>query len=132
MRRGPKPKPYLLKAAEGFRGHRPHYPGVELPAGPFEPPCKLDDVARHEWDRVLAIAHWIRETDSVALADRCLCFQRVVECERQIQKMGLFVKTEDGEKSNPLIKIAHFYRASMAVWDRELGLRGNNEWLMNQ
>jgi hypothetical protein len=79
-------KPFELKAVEGFRGHRKHSPGIGMPAMPFDPPMKLTGLAKSEWNRLLSAAHWLRESESAALADRCLCCQRVQEAEAIIRR----------------------------------------------
>jgi P27 family predicted phage terminase small subunit len=93
-----------------------------MPAIPFGPPMKLTKFARREWDRILGTAHWLRESESVALADRCLCFQRLQECERILQKEGLTVKDSRGETTHPVLRIARAYRSAMLRYDAELGL----------
>jgi phage terminase small subunit len=122
MKRGPKPKPYLMKLAEGNPGRRKLEPGIELPAKPFDPPFPLEPVAQREWDRVIALGYWLRETESVAIADRCLCFQRVQEAEAEIQRDGFTCVVRGREVSNPAVRIAKSYRDAMNRWDRELYL----------
>jgi P27 family predicted phage terminase small subunit len=126
MRTGRKPKPFLLKLAEGNRGRRKLKPGVDLPVGPFEPPFPLDGIALVEWERIVAAAFWLRETDSVAVADRCLCFQRLLEAEQDIRDRGTIVRTRNGKVANPSIRIARTYRVSIQRYDSELGLTASS------
>jgi P27 family predicted phage terminase small subunit len=126
MRTGRKPKPFLLKLAEGNRGRRKLSPGVDLPAGPFDPPFPLDGIALREWERIIAAAYWLRETDSVAVADRCLCFQRLLEAEQDIRDRGTIVRTRNGKVTNPSIRIARAYRISIQRYDSELGLTASS------
>jgi P27 family predicted phage terminase small subunit len=122
MKRGPKPKPFLLKVQEGNRGRRKLIPGLEVPPSRFEPPMPLTGVALREWHRLLAVAHWLRETESAAIADRCLCMQRVIEAEEDVVKFGFTIRGRHGEVANPSVRIARAYRSAMQRWDAELGL----------
>ena len=122
MKPGRRPKPYVLKAAEGFRGHRKHLPGVEVAVTAFVPPFALSGLALREWNCVLSVAHWLRETEAVAICDRCLCFQRLQECEAQLRKEGLVIQGSRGEVTHPMLGIAKEYRAAMQRYDAELGL----------
>jgi P27 family predicted phage terminase small subunit len=120
--KGRKPKPYLLKASEGNRGHRKLKPPPVAPAGQFEPPFPLEGIARGEWDRILLEAPWLRASEAMALADRCLCFQRMMEAEQDIAKRGMVVRTRNGKVKNPSVQIARGYRLSVQKHDVELGL----------
>lgn len=130
--RGQKPKPYLMKESEGFRGHRKHSKGVDIPADAFEPPIPLDALARKEWDRVLSVAHWIRASDAMALADRCVCFQRLLECEDEIRRTGMTVETDKGSFTAPAVRNAKTYRTSLQRYDAELGLTASSRTRVGQ
>lgn len=119
---GRKPKSYEQKVAEGNPGRRPLVPGLEVSAGSFQPPFALGEVGLREWNRVLSSAYWLRETEAAAVADRCLCFERIAECEADIAKRGTVVRTRNGKVMNPSIRIAKAYRTSMQRYDVELGL----------
>jgi phage terminase small subunit len=123
MKRGPKPKPYLVKLAEGNPGKRPLNPGAQLPPKPFGPPIPLDPVALREWDRIMAFGFWLRESESVGLADRCLCFSRMLEAEDHIRRTGFTVISRGREISNPAVRVAKGYRDAMSRWDAELYLK---------
>jgi P27 family predicted phage terminase small subunit len=122
LKPGRRAKPFELKKAEGFRGHRKHLPGVEAAATAFDPPFTLSGVALREWNRVMSVAHWLRETESAAVADRCLCFQRLQECEAQLRKEGLVIQGSRGEVTHPVLRVARAYRAALQRYDAELGL----------
>lgn len=122
MKPGRRPKPFELKKAEGFRGHRKHLPGVEIAATEFDPPFRLTGLALREWNRILGTAHWLRESESAALADRCLCHQRLQEAEAIIRKEGFTVQGARGETTHPAVRIAKAYRTSLQRYDVELGL----------
>lgn len=124
--RGRKPKPFLMKLHEGNRGKRKLLPGVEPQSRPFEPPFQLDGFALQEWDRILGVAYWLRESDSVAIADRCLCLQRCLEAEEDIRQRGHVVLTRNGRVQNPSIRIARSYRISIQRHDAELGLTASS------
>jgi P27 family predicted phage terminase small subunit len=127
---GRKPKSYEQKLAEGNPGRRPIVPGLEVPAGKFRPPIALGEVGLREWNRILSCAYWLRETEAVAIADRCLCFERMVECEEDVAKRGTTVRTRNGKVANPSIRIGKGYRASMQRYDVELGLMSSSRTRM--
>lgn len=126
MKPGSKPKPFFLKLMEGNRGHRTLKPGVDLPSGPFEPPFPLDGIALQEWERITTVAYWLRESESAAIADRCLCFQRLLECEQDIRDRGQVVRTRNGKVANPSIRIGRNYRLALQKYDAELGLTASS------
>jgi P27 family predicted phage terminase small subunit len=132
MRPGRKPKPFLLKLIEGNRGHRKLKAGAEPALGPFGPPFPLDGIALHEWERITPAAYWLRETDSLAVADRCLCFQRMLEAEQNIRDRGMTVRTRAGVVTNPSIRIARSYRLSVQRYDSELGLTASSRSRVGQ
>lgn len=126
MKTGRKPKPAALKIAEGNVGHRVIKPGVDVLPGAFEPSFPLDGIARAEWDRIINTAFWLRETDSTAIADRCLCFQRMLEAEQDIRARGLIVEGTKSPVPNPSIRVAKAYRLSLQRYDSELGLTASS------
>jgi P27 family predicted phage terminase small subunit len=119
---GRKPKSHVQKVAEGNLGRRPLVPGLEVPAGTFRPPLTLGDVGLREWNRILRCAYWLRETEATAIADRCLCFERMVECEEDVANRGTVVRTRNGKVANPSIRIGKSYRMALQRYDVELGL----------
>jgi P27 family predicted phage terminase small subunit len=125
--RGQKPKPYALKEAEGFPGHRQHSQGVEVAAEDFAPPVTLGAVARKEWNRLMEVAFWLRPSDAAALADRCACWQRLQEAEAAIKKLGILVESpKGGMRANPAISVAKSYRNALQRYDAELGLTASS------
>jgi phage terminase small subunit len=123
-----------VKLAEGNPGKRRLDPGIQLPAKSFGPPISLDPVAQSEWDRIMGFAFWLRESESVAIADRCVCWSRMLEAEDHVRRIGFTVISRGREISNPAIRIAKGYRDAMGRWDAELylkpfsnpGIRGNS------
>jgi P27 family predicted phage terminase small subunit len=118
----PMSRTYSTKSAAGNRGHRGLVPEVKNAAGEFEPPFCLDKAASAEWDRIIAEAHWFTETDAVALADRCLCFSRLLAAEEDISKRGHVIPTRNGKVLNPSIRVARSYREALMKYDTQLGL----------
>lgn len=119
---GRKRKPFVVKVAEGNRGHRKLKPGVEPPSSAFEPPFELDEVAMAEWRRVVSECYWIRASESFMLAERCRCVSRLQQAEADIATRGLIVRSGGRKVKNPSIQIAREYRAAIAKYDIELGM----------
>jgi P27 family predicted phage terminase small subunit len=95
-------------------------------AAELVPPFPLDKTARAEWDRIIAEAHWLTETDTAAVADRCLCFSRLLAAERDISDRGHVIQTRNGNVLNPSIRVARSYRAALMKHDTALGLTPNS------
>jgi P27 family predicted phage terminase small subunit len=87
----------------------------------LEPPFSLDQTARAEWDRIIAEAPWLTETDTGAVADRCVCFSRLLLAERDISNRGHVIQTRNGKVLNPSIRVARTYRAALMKHGSELG-----------
>jgi P27 family predicted phage terminase small subunit len=122
MIRGRKPKPLEQRALEGKPVKRKAVSRLAVPQTRFKPPIQLGKVGRKEWKRVLSIAYWLRETEALAVADRCLCFERMVEAEDDIRKRGMQVRTKRGMVTNPSVRHSRTYRISLQRYDVELGL----------
>lgn len=112
--RGRKPKPTKLKLIEGNPGRRPlnqDEPKPALEALCPDPPEHLGEVAQQEWRRVSEELHrlgLLTRVDSTALAAYCQSYERWVQAERAIAKVGLLTKTTGGNAvQNPLIGIAN-------------------------
>ena len=153
--RGRKPKPARLKVLEGNPGKRKINPGLQLPPGaPPEPqwPALLPgtrekrqrEEAQREWRRVVPdldrmglLAH----VDRGLLADYCVCWARLVECERLISETGLVTATTvvvraNGEEvvqlgRNPLSVTAKEYRSQLKHYCSELGLGPSSRGRLN-
>ncbi len=120
--KGRKPKPYLVKAAAGNPGKRKLQPGVQPAATPFDPPMPLEGAAAEEWRRVVSEATWLRAPEAAAIADRCLCWARLLEAEADIAERGFIVRTRNGKVKNPSVQIAREYRKAIQAYDAALGL----------
>lgn len=147
MRPGPAPKPPQLRLLEGNPSKRPiptdtaatRVPPVapveprwaELLPGPDADRARRD--ARAEWRRVVPVLDrlgLLSAVDRTVLADYCLCWARVLECERALAG-GLMlevVKTgRDGASyvdtvRHPLSTTVTDYRRAMRAYIAELGL----------
>lgn len=122
MIRGRKPKPLEQRALEGNPRKRKALAGIPVPKTRFAPPIELGADGLREWERILGVAYWLRETEALAVADRCLCFERMVEAEADIRKRGMQLKTKRGPVTNPSVRHARSYRISLQRYDAELGL----------
>ena len=136
--RGPKKKPPHLKVVEGNPGKRPIEEGVKAPPeAPDEPDWRAifpgnakgigevrKDAAR-EWAAVVPVLDKIgilSTVDRALLIDYCVCWARLLECERKISTMGLAVEGERGWMKNPHITAAGQYRTQLKSYIGELGL----------
>lgn len=145
---GPKPKPPRLKVIEGNPGKRP------IPESPKPPPIApreptwsrilhgdAEDVrqarrdARAEWRRVVPVLDGLgllTQVDALTLTDYCVCWARLVQCERALSSEGLVVEVwqldADGEtvrtaiRRNPKSTTANQYRSQLRFYVGELGL----------
>lgn len=116
---GPAPKPASLKAYEGNRGRRKLSVG-DVRSGPIESPIPLEGLALAEWERIIGDAFWLTEADAGNLADRCICFARMLEAEADIKKRGMTVGRR--KSANPSVRFARQYRRDVQRYDNVLGL----------
>lgn len=122
MIRGRKPKPLEQRALEGKPAKRKAAAGLPVPRTRFQPPIELGAVGLKEWERILSVAYWLRETEALAVADRCLCYERMVEAESDIRKRGMQLRSKRGPVTNPSVRHSRSYRISLQRYDVELGL----------
>jgi P27 family predicted phage terminase small subunit len=122
MIRGRKPKPLEQRALEGKPVKRKAAPGLPVPKTRFLPPVELGAIGLKEWERILSVAYWLRETEALAVADRCLCYERMVEAEADIRKRGMQLRSKRGPVTNPSVRHSRSYRISLQRYDVELGL----------
>jgi P27 family predicted phage terminase small subunit len=88
------------------------------------PPNDLNVEGTHEWKRITGLLrdrNALDGLDQAALRDYLVCWQRLQDCEADIQKRGILVKGARGTVKNPSLQIAKSYRESMLAWARELG-----------
>jgi len=100
MRRGPKPKPSIIRDLEGNQGKKrrnrsePEFP----PADPMSPPEWLNVVAREEWLRVAPVlgkVGLLTVVDVTALAAYCACYSRYREAEEVLEQLGTTFTVRD-------------------------------------
>jgi P27 family predicted phage terminase small subunit len=61
--------------------------------------------------------------DQAALGDYITCWQRLRECEQEIETHGLIVEGANGARvKNPAATLARNYRQSLLAWCKEFGL----------
>jgi len=109
MRRGRKPLPPELKALKGERADR--MPAAAAPPSePPECPAYLDDVAREEWGRMVAILGQnggLTPLSGQSLAVYCDAFSRLQMARLDIAAHGVAIFTDQGSlKTNPAVNVA--------------------------
>jgi P27 family predicted phage terminase small subunit len=154
-RPGPLPKPPALKLLEGNPGHRP------IPDAPKPPPvaprqpswvkhlpgADVADVrkaAADEWKRVVPVLDHLgllSTIDAALLTDYCLCWARLVQCERALSTEGLVVEVDVTNKDgavvgsrlarNPHSVTAKEYRSALKSYVGELGLGPSSRGRLN-
>jgi P27 family predicted phage terminase small subunit len=118
--KGRRPKPYAQKVAEG-RAPKNLIPRIETSAVIHNPPFELPPWALQRFNELKSIATWLRDLDAFALADYCLTEWRILQCEQDIERRGLQVRTRRGPVSNPYSRHLRHYRAHMNRLASELG-----------
>lgn len=135
--RGRKPNTEAVKELQGNPGKRAPKAAQKAQnssAPPLEMPSDLTPAAQVEWKRVvpgLVQRGVVNGYDQTALADYCLCVQRLAECELQVSAMGLLIQGERGMVKNPALQLAREYRNSIRQWCSEFGLTPNSRGRMN-
>jgi P27 family predicted phage terminase small subunit len=134
---GPKPKPPALKLLQGNPGKRslPTEHPQPTPVAPSEPKwtrllpgvaaAQVRKDAAAEWKRVVPVLDnlgLLSAVDASLLTDYCICWARLLECERGLSQQGLTRDSERGVIKNPLTTIATGYRAALKTYVGELGL----------
>lgn len=128
MPRPPKPTE-MLKLSGGYRqdrhGHRVDAGGLDIP-DELECPEHLDEPARAEWGRVLAVLQplgVVTSLDRALLAVYCASWSRWVACEQGIDAGGLVVEGHRGVMSpNPLLRVGRDARDATLKAAAKLGL----------
>ena len=125
--RGRKPHPTKLKVLRGNPGKRPlnkkePKPDPSIP----EPPEHIKGLALKEWYRAAGELHRIgllTVIDRAALAAYCAAFGRWCECEQQISKTGMLIRTPNGYPIvNPLLSVSNKAVAQMRAFLSEFGM----------
>lgn len=136
-KRGPPPKPTVLKLIRGNPGHQAlnkHEPQPTLPVQPPEAPEFLEGFAREEWNRIIVELYRLRLVTAVdinPLAAYCESYRRwrtAVETLTEMERSdpvthGLIVKTQSGGTApNPFVLIAQNAARNMVRYAAEFGL----------
>lgn len=126
--RGRKPKPTAVRQLDGNPGKRPLNDAEPVPP-PGLPTCPefLEQEAREEWDRIVAI---LQEMDLLTTADRsalaayCVAYGRWVRAEQQVRKFGEIVKSPDKgwPMQSPYLSISNQALETMRKLMTEFGL----------
>ncbi len=122
-RRGPPPKPTVLKLVAGNPGGRPlNIREPVPPPGDAEPPPHLDERARSVWAQVvprLVKIGLARSIDGEALARYCQLVTMWRDCTAFIEKNGRSypVRAESGDPKKPgrIVRFDAFVETSMAM-----------------
>lgn len=126
-RRGPAPKPTVLKILSGNPGKRPINQDEPKPK-PIAPKCPswLDKEAKREWKRVapeLERLGLLTIVDGAALAAYCQAYVRWKQAEEIIKREGMTVTTETGYiMPHPAVKIAEKAQQLIKAFCAEFGL----------
>jgi P27 family predicted phage terminase small subunit len=132
----PKRRPAGLKLIEGRSPGRDSggRKVVEPPAFkriPPEPPEWLPDEARAEWERVvpeLARLDLLKPVDRSALTAYCLCWDRLVQAQRQMQEDGsVLARNSQGQVRHPAVAVIETASKELRAWAGEFGLTPSAE-----
>jgi len=89
-------------------------------------PADLEGAAAELWRSIvprLSKAGAVTPADVPALADMCLCWQRLQEAEEAIQREGLIIEGYRGSRvKHPAASLARSYRESFQKWATRFGL----------
>lgn len=126
---GRKPKPTRLKLLAGNPGKRPlnnREPQPPKRKRLPSPPGHLGEIAAHEWRRtgkILQRIGLLTQIDLAALEAYCVTYERWVEAEKQVQKLGPIVKTKNGNLiQNPYLAVANRAMKELRAWLSEFGM----------
>jgi P27 family predicted phage terminase small subunit len=109
MKRGQKAEPLVLRELHGNTSQ--HALPTDVPEGEgvlCEPPEWMDEDQRRQWDYALEYAPrgLLTATDRQILATWCVASVTYAEAVREVRRLGLVVKTKDGNPiQNPFLAI---------------------------
>jgi P27 family predicted phage terminase small subunit len=135
-RRGPAPKPTVLKVLQGNPGKRPLNQNEPKPK-PIAPKCPswLDKEAKREWKRVapeLERLGLLTVVDGAALAAYCQAYSRWKQAEEIIKREGMTFTTETGYlMPHPAVKIAEKSMQLIKAFCAEFGLTPSSRCRMS-
>lgn len=125
--KGRKPKPNVIKIAEGNPGKRKikKEPQPTTKTKPT-PPSHLSAAAKREWTRIskeLWSMGLLTQVDRAALAAYCTVYARWAEAEKKAQQGGLIVESQKGNDiQNPYVGIANRAMDQMYKYLTEFGM----------
>lgn len=132
----PKRRPAGLKLIEGRSpgrdsGGRPVQEPPAFRRLPPEPPEWLPEEARAEWERVvpeLARLELLKPVDRSALVAYCLCWDRLVQAQREIEADGSVLATNSqGRVRHPAVAVIEAASKELRAWAGEFGLTPSAE-----
>ncbi|MFC5144282.1 phage terminase small subunit P27 family [Streptomyces aureoversilis] len=132
----PKPRPAGLKLVEGRAPGRDSGGRLVKPVPSFrrlppEPPEWLPEEARAEWERVvpeLARLELLKPVDRSALAAYCLCWDRLVQAQREMAQDGSVLSTNSqGRVRHPAVAVIEAASKELRAWAGEFGLTPSAE-----
>lgn len=134
--RGRKPKPRELKILDGTRADRINDKAPEPIVGLPEAPGYLDEDARAEWGRMVALLDRmgvLSTTDGAALALYCSIHSRWLKAKASVQVAGLTISTErNGAKTNPAVGVMERCETMMAKLLVEFGCTPSSRGRINK
>ncbi len=127
MTPGPKPRPTVLRRANGNPGKRGYNHAEPIPLdGQPDCPPHLGDAAQEEWHRLASALHGmgvLTVIDRAVLAAYCQCYGRWVDAEEKLKETPLLFKTPSGYvQQSPWLGIANKQLELMGRYMMELGL----------
>jgi P27 family predicted phage terminase small subunit len=126
MAAGRIPQPRQLKILKGNPGKRPLRDEPEPEQKVPECPEELTADAKKEWERItvlLSSCGLVTEIDRAALAAYCQVYSRWLEAEREIEELGLVVKTPNGYPIlSPYLSVANKALHQMQSFLIEFGM----------
>lgn len=120
-------KPIELKLVQGTarKDRMPKNP-LKVPPCQIKAPKFLNEVARVEWERMVALLYpqgLTTELDVAALASYCHSWALLQDAEKAIAEFGALVSTDKGEpKKNPAVDIANEQKKIINTYCGKFGL----------
>jgi P27 family predicted phage terminase small subunit len=130
---GPPPVPTNLRILRGNPSKRPLRPELmpDVPQELPEAPAFLLPAAKAEWERIAVELYRLKlltTLDVNVLAAYCQSYARWRAAEEELAKMvdtptgGLLIRSADGPRVNPLVRIARDAGAAMVAYASQFGL----------
>lgn len=136
-KRGPAPKPTVLRVLEGNPSHRPlnkrePKPRIATPT----PPAGLDKAARAHWNLLIAelerIPSLLTAVDGGVLAMICQAHSEWEQADAIVQESGLTINVKDGQVwPHPAVKIRDVAAKRYKALAAEYGLTPSSRSRIN-